>query len=123
MTPGNKYRFIFTGKTNGSGAQNVYHCLLRHCLRLQHGSVSGQTYTDLLGNGSITSTLTPYTYDWVCPAGVTCAAVAIYENASPTAPLLYTSVSCQVTTWLLLDCGGGRNYAEHSHRDADQRQL
>lgn len=94
VTPGNKYRFAFTGQTTGTGTQSVYH-------RIQYGAsysanmpqVAG-AYTDFLAAGAITSTLTSYTYDWVCPAGVFYASLAIYENGA-TAPLLYTNVSAQ----------------------------
>lgn len=95
VTPGQKYRFSFTGMVNGAGTQSVFH---RICYSSTYQpnialETSGLPSFDFLSGGSLTSSLKTYSYDWVCPAGVYYASLGMYNIL--TAPLLYTNVSAQ----------------------------
>lgn len=94
VTPGQKYRFSFTGQA-GSGSQSVY-------LRVFYDSVyhpNTQTvittpYTEFMNSGSISTSLATYTYDWICPANTFYASLAMYRTTG-TALLTFTNVSAQ----------------------------
>lgn len=93
VIPGNKYRIAFTGGLDGAGTQNVTHRLFYAAAYVPHVADATGTVADLQTGAFLTNTLTTYTYEWTCPAGIHYASVALYELG--TAPLFYSNISVQ----------------------------
>jgi len=93
VEPGKKYRFVYTCFA-GPGTQSVYLRINFQATYSNQIMASGGS-TDFIAAGSINSgTLTPYTYDWVCPAGIYFASASIYQWNNATANLYLLSVTC-----------------------------
>jgi hypothetical protein len=94
VIPGQKYRLTFTGKVNGAGTQNVLHRLFYSTspVRLPN-TIDPNPSVNLASGLSLASSLTTYSYDWTCPAGVYNASLAIYQLG--TAPLFYVGLAAQ----------------------------
>jgi hypothetical protein len=97
VTPGQKYRFSFTGFQSVAGTENVI-------LRIFYGSLFAPTindapvpgyagFQDFVNGGALTTSLDTYTYDWTCPSGVYFASLAMYQQG--TAELSFTNVSAR----------------------------
>jgi len=95
VQPGNKYRFTWKGWATSSDPQQTY-------LRVVYGdtyspNLSGGIvgYQDFIDSGSIAvnDTNATYTYDWVAPANIRYALLAMYSTANPV--LAFTHVSAQ----------------------------
>ncbi|HTF63176.1 MAG TPA: hypothetical protein VK638_10740, partial [Edaphobacter sp.] len=95
VVPGRTYRLSFTGFQATPGTQNVFHRILygstSHPNILQ--SVSGYVgNVDFMSGGNLVPPpILTYTNDWLCPAGVFYASLAMYELG--TAIEIYTHVT------------------------------
>lgn len=79
IVPGQKYRVNYK-LYNGSGSGGIY---LRLAFQPTYAPVvsvpaAGAGFVDFMANGSVTTTPTLYTYDFVCPPGQFYASLAIY---------------------------------------------
>lgn len=97
VIPGQKYRISFTGYQGAAGTQTV-------TLRIYYGSLYAPNilntpvpgyigFANFMTAGSISPTLTTYTYDWTCPAGVYYASLGVIQQG--TQQLVFSTISAQ----------------------------
>ncbi len=94
VTPGQTYQCIYWVYA-GSGSQSVY-------LRVNYGTYAAPNITsvnrassyDFVAGGSLSTSLTYYTYGWTVPAGINYASLCVYEWSNATAPVYVQGLYC-----------------------------
>jgi hypothetical protein len=105
VVPGSKYRIVYTAY-NGSNSGGIFFRIAWQKSATQPANVvpagTGPTtvpgFNDFLGGGSVTTAPTAYNYDWVAPAGINYASLAVYAVGASDLAIQSVAVEPYVAT-------------------------
>lgn len=95
VKPGKTYGVRVVGGASASSGGGLYHRINYAASLPVSGYIdSGNrtSYTDLLGNGAVTTGPTEYVYSWTCPAGVFWASFAYYSWTGAATTVYFSEV-------------------------------